>query len=135
MNKNAIILSLLMFVTVLGYSQNRKATTSERTNTIRFEFKEGIQKIKLPNSSSYLTLDIKGRNLDIVGIRKTVNGKTYRLTQTEFKTCSFKNLCAVSCWKDPKTKQCICVSKLCKGGESVRDDTEINGQLEFLSPN
>lgn len=135
MKNNAIILILLMFVTVLGYSQDRKAKSSETINPIRFEFKQGTQKVKIPNSSSYLTLDIKGRNLDVVGIRRTVNGKSYRLTQTDFKTCSFKNACAVSCWKDPKTKQCICVSKVCNGGETASDDTEINGQLEFLSPN
>ncbi len=130
MKTKSVLLILLIFLTVQVNSQVRKQLRSGKNKGIKFEYKVGDHKLKIPGTKSVLTLHIKGRDLKIVSITRTTNGKTYKLKYDAATNCFLECPCGVECWKDPVTRECICICKPCSG-----DGDEISGQIEFLSPN
>jgi hypothetical protein len=131
MKSKSILLILSMFLVVQVNSQTRKPQRLKANNIIKFEFMEGTQKLKIPNTKSVLTLQVKGKNFKIVSINRTTNRKTYKLVKALSESCSKVRNCYIGCWKDPITKQYIRIGKNCN---KLADGDEINGQLEFLSP-
>lgn len=105
-----------MFLTVQINAHVRRPNRSETDKWIEFEFKAGVQKLKIPDSKAVLTLHIKGGNPKIVSITRTTNGKTYKLKHMRQETCFLDCPCGVDCWEDPILKQHICVCKPCSGG-------------------
>jgi hypothetical protein len=129
MKTRDILLILLLIFTVQVNSQTRKWISKGKTKAIKFEFKPGVQKLIIPGTRSFLTVEIRGRVPKIVNLSSTSNGKTYKLKRVDRSTCLMKCTCNVDCWINPVTKQYIGICKPCSG-----DDDEINGQIEFLGP-
>jgi len=128
MKSKAILLILSMFLTLQANSQVRKPERLQTNKIIKFEFKEGTKKLKIPNSKSVLTLQIKGRNRKIVSIKRTTNRKTYELNKALTEDCFQEKNCYIGCWKDPVTKQHLRIGKNCT---RLADGDELNGQIEF----
>ena len=56
MRTKSVILFLLIFFTVQMNSQVRKPIRSKKNVSVEFEFKEGIQKIMIPGTKSFLSI-------------------------------------------------------------------------------
>ena len=128
MRTKFILLFLGVFFTIQLSCQVRKPTRNNKR--ISFQFKDGVQKLKIPGSKSVLILQIKENTQKIVRVSKTVKDTTYQLNRVKPTKCKMRCKCRIDCWKDPKTNGLIGICGTC-----TADEDELNGQIEFLSPN
>lgn len=129
MRTKSVILFLLIFFTVQMNSQVRKPIRSKKNVSVEFEFKEGIQKIMIPGTKSFLSILIKGRNPKLVRITRTTKGKSYRLKKIYSSNYRIECACNSTFWEDPYSKLLIGICEPCKA-----DEDELSGQIEFLGP-
>ena len=129
MKNISILLILFTCFSVQMSSQVRKPNRAGSHSKLKFEFKEGVHKLNIPGTKSFLSIVIKDRPPKIVSITRTMKGKSYRLRKVNSSNYKIKCACNSEYWEDPKTKQLIGVCEPCSA-----DEDEITGQIEFLGP-